>query len=49
MRETSRARTPCDNVKRLNAELSDDILKWLKKPTANAKLGNADETTTAEP
>jgi len=49
LRETARARAPCDNVKRLNAEISDDILKWLKKPTANAKLGNADETTTAEP
>ena len=49
LRQTARARESCDIVKRLSSEISDDILQWLKKPTANAKLGDADETTTAEP
>ena len=49
LRQTARARESCDIVKRLSSEVSEDILKWLKNPTANAKLGDADETTTAEP
>jgi hypothetical protein len=49
LRQTARARESCDIVKSLSSEISDDILKWLKNPTANAKLGDADETTTAEP
>jgi hypothetical protein len=49
LRQTTKARESCDIVKLLSSEVSTDILKWLKNPTANAKLGDADETTTAEP
>jgi hypothetical protein len=48
-RNTLRAWTSCGVVDSVSEEISEDIAKWLKKPSLNARLGNADEKTTAEP
>ena len=49
LRHSFRGWTSCSMVDRLSEEISKDILEWMKSPMMNAKLGDADATTTAEP
>ena len=49
LRHSFRAWTGCGMVTRLNEKIASDIAKWLKKPTMNARLGDADASTDANP
>lgn len=48
-RNTLRAWTSCGVLSNVVEGMSEDITKWLKKPSLNARLGDADEKTTVEP
>jgi hypothetical protein len=44
---SQRSRGGCGMLDQLSEELRDDILDWLAHPTANAQLGDAEETKSA--
>jgi hypothetical protein len=48
-RNTVRGWSSCGALEVVTEEMSEDIVRWLKKPSFNTRLGNADEKSAAEP
>jgi hypothetical protein len=49
LRHSLKSYTRCGTFEQVSKEMSEDILNWIRHPSMNAKLGNADATDQPEP